>query len=181
MQSQVHQLRDGKVAIRTDAGTYLDTLENFALDYGSAFPFWDGPGDGDEAIYEPGVRHPRMSGGNIADAGPMPWPEGDAMIAAAPGLISAKVDRERAVREAAAAAEVVAKATEKRRVDAILEPARARRRQFSSSPDSAALIARLKSASPTQIDNWVDSNVTNIAEARNVLKAIVKILATQVD
>jgi hypothetical protein len=39
------------------------------------------------------------------------------------------------------------------------------------------LLNRLKTASPSQIDTWVDNNVTNIATARTVLKAIIKVIA----
>lgn len=39
------------------------------------------------------------------------------------------------------------------------------------------LLNRLKTATPAQIDSWIDTNVTNIASARTVLKAIVKAIA----
>lgn len=38
------------------------------------------------------------------------------------------------------------------------------------------LINRLKSATNDQIDNWIDNNVNSLASARQVLKAIVKVL-----
>ena len=50
---------------------------------------------------------------------------------------------------------------------------------FNALLDTADLIQRLKAATPAQIDSWVDTNVTNLADARTVLKAIVKVMATQ--
>lgn len=41
----------------------------------------------------------------------------------------------------------------------------------------ADLINRLKTATPAQIDNWVDANVTTIASVRTVFKAILKAIA----
>ena len=38
------------------------------------------------------------------------------------------------------------------------------------------LIDRLKNATNDQIDNWIDNNVNSLASARQVLKAIVKVL-----
>ena len=38
------------------------------------------------------------------------------------------------------------------------------------------LIDRLKSSTNDQIDNWIDNNVNSLASARQVLKAIVKVL-----
>lgn len=39
------------------------------------------------------------------------------------------------------------------------------------------LLDRLRTAAPAQIDAWIDSNVTTIAAARAVLKAIIKVIA----
>lgn len=58
---------------------------------------------------------------------------------------------------------------------------RARVVTFGALPDTADLAQRLKNATPAQIDTWIDGNVTNLAQARDVLKAIVKLLATQID
>lgn len=47
---------------------------------------------------------------------------------------------------------------------------------FAALPDRADLMTRLQTATPQQIDNWIDGNVTNIATARAVLKAIIKVM-----
>ena len=52
-----------------------------------------------------------------------------------------------------------------------------RRTAFKAEPDRADLLNRLKTASPAQIDTWVDANVANLADARKVLKAIIKVIA----
>jgi hypothetical protein len=56
----------------------------------------------------------------------------------------------------------------------------AREGAFVADAQRADLVTRLKSASPAQIDNWIDGNVTSIATARAVLKAIVKVLALHI-
>lgn len=39
------------------------------------------------------------------------------------------------------------------------------------------LLDRLRSATNAQIDNWIDSTVTSLASARQVLKVIIKVLS----
>ena len=48
---------------------------------------------------------------------------------------------------------------------------------FRGDTSRADLVDRLKTASPSQVDTWVDNNVTNLAGARAVLKAILKTIA----
>lgn len=40
-----------------------------------------------------------------------------------------------------------------------------------------AVLAALKTARPAQIDAWLDANVNNLADARRVLKMLVKVAA----
>jgi hypothetical protein len=42
------------------------------------------------------------------------------------------------------------------------------------------MLARLKTATPAQIDAYIDANVTTLAQARTFLKALTKILATHI-
>jgi hypothetical protein len=51
---------------------------------------------------------------------------------------------------------------------------------FVEAPDRADLFTRLKTATPAQVDTWIDNNVTSLAAARAVLKAIVKYLVATV-
>lgn len=48
---------------------------------------------------------------------------------------------------------------------------------FTDDTSRKDLIARLNTASASQIDAWLTSNVTNLAQARTVLGAIIKALA----
>lgn len=79
-----HHHPDGIVFIRTQAGTYADTVDNFISDLGAAYSF-----GGTERIYEPGKRH-------IVDNQPqdLAWSEGDGYIAAFDALVTAKSARE---------------------------------------------------------------------------------------
>jgi hypothetical protein len=79
MANQVHQHPDGTLRVSTQAGAYADSLENFASDYGAPFPALDAGLT--ERIYDRGVRHAVMNGHDVVGGGPMPWPEGDAIIA----------------------------------------------------------------------------------------------------
>lgn len=47
---------------------------------------------------------------------------------------------------------------------------------FDAEADLIDIKARLTTATPAQIDAWIDANVTNVATARAVLKALVKVL-----
>jgi hypothetical protein len=91
MANQVHQHPNGTVHVRTQAGAYADSLENFARDYGVPFPALDAGLS--ERIYDHGVRHAVMNGHDVVGGGPMPWPEGDAMIASIGRLIAAQEAR----------------------------------------------------------------------------------------
>src|SRR3954470_4365568 len=91
MANQVHQHPDGTIHVRTQAGAYADSLENFARDYGVPFPALDAGLS--ERIYDHGVRHAVMNGHDVVGGGPMPWPEGDAMIASIGRLIAAQEAR----------------------------------------------------------------------------------------
>ena len=91
MASQVHQHPDGTIRVRTQAGAYADSLENFAGDYGAPFPALDAGLT--ERIYDQGVRHAVLNGHDVVGGGPMPWPEGDAIIASVGRLIAAQEAR----------------------------------------------------------------------------------------
>lgn len=53
----------------------------------------------------------------------------------------------------------------------------ARRATMDAEADQSDLLQRLRTATPAQIDTWLTNNVTNLAQARTVLGAIVKYLA----
>jgi hypothetical protein len=53
----------------------------------------------------------------------------------------------------------------------------ARAETFRADSGRVDLLQRLRTATPAQIDTWVDTNVTSIATARTVLKAIIKVIA----
>lgn len=46
-----------------------------------------------------------------------------------------------------------------------------------SDVDRSAMLARLKTASPVQIDTWVTNNVTTLTEARKAIGIILKLIA----
>src|SRR5690349_7011657 len=48
---------------------------------------------------------------------------------------------------------------------------------FRSDPARVDLLARLKSATPAQIEGYIDANVTTLAQARTFLKALAKVIA----
>jgi hypothetical protein len=89
--NEVHQHPDGNVVVRTAAGIYNDTLKNFASDYGEALP--DLPAGAIERLYRPGVLHMIGDGNNIIAGGAMPWPLGDAIIAACYRLCELQKER----------------------------------------------------------------------------------------
>jgi hypothetical protein len=91
MANQVHQHPNGTIRVRTQAGAYADSRENFAGDYGAPFPALDAGLT--ERIYDQGVRHAVMNGHDVVGGGPMPWPEGDAIIASIGRLIAAQEAR----------------------------------------------------------------------------------------
>lgn len=48
---------------------------------------------------------------------------------------------------------------------------------FKADPARIDLMDRLKNATPQQIETWMTNNVTNLAQARGMLTALVKVLA----
>ncbi len=47
---------------------------------------------------------------------------------------------------------------------------------FVAQADRQDIISRLSTATPAQIDSWLTANVTNLAQARTVLGALIKVL-----
>lgn len=58
-----------------------------------------------------------------------------------------------------------------------VDPREVRRDEIRSLPDTADMLDKLRNASPQQIDDWVNSNVTTLAQVRVVFRAILKVLA----
>ena len=56
-----------------------------------------------------------------------------------------------------------------------------RRDEFEAQPDRNDLWDKLQKATPGQIDNWLAAHMTNLAEARQVMAALLKVLATKLD
>jgi hypothetical protein len=77
--NEVHQHPDRHVIVRAGGRVYIDTPENFALDFAIALPPL--PAGANEQIYTQGKRNAFMGDGNVIDGGPMPWDEGDRIIA----------------------------------------------------------------------------------------------------
>ena len=118
MASQVHHHPDGTLHIRTQAGAYADSLENFADDYGAPFPALDAGLT--ERIYDQGVRHAGMNGHDVVGGGPMPWPEGDTIIASIGRLIAAQEARSAVVAMAKAAETAAARAAQAAQMQALV-------------------------------------------------------------
>ena len=57
-----------------------------------------------------------------------------------------------------------------------LTPKQIRDETFEALPESIGLAGKLRSATPAQIDSWLDSSVTDLASARRVLGTIIKYL-----
>lgn len=91
--AQYHHHPDGIIFIRTDAGTYFDSIDNFEIDLGAQYPGL--PSGFNERRYTPGIEHV-LSNGSSAEPQPLAWPEGDAYIAAYDDLVAAKAAREAA-------------------------------------------------------------------------------------
>lgn len=82
---------DGWIFIRTETGTYVDTIENFENDYGQSY---SGLPDGFIGrYYEPGVNH-YVHTNDTAVPQTLNWLEGNVYIEAYEQLIAAKADRE---------------------------------------------------------------------------------------
>jgi hypothetical protein len=95
----LHQHPDGTIWVRADGDHYGETPEVFAQDYGKEFPKL--PQGITERIYEPGVRHALLCGTDVVDGGPLPWPEGDQVIAKSDLLISKHKQRAQEARDKA--------------------------------------------------------------------------------
>src|SRR5262245_42109820 len=70
---------------------YADSIENFRADHGSGPALPEGI---HERVYEPGKRHALSVENSVVRGGPMPWPEGDVVIAAVAKLASIKRTRD---------------------------------------------------------------------------------------
>lgn len=75
-----------------DGREYLDTLNNFNLDYGQSLPM--PPVGINERLYERGIRHALLTNNNVVDGGPVIWPDGDAIISNIDNIIAAKKRRQ---------------------------------------------------------------------------------------
>jgi hypothetical protein len=154
--STLHHHPDGHVYVRTAAGVYGDTPENFALDYGSAWPAL--PEGMTERLYVQETRHALMARHDLADGGPMPWPEGDAIIAGIARLLEAQ--RARVAAQVAAAR--AARAAER---DAAIMPVQ--RRQFFQELARRGEITRAEALAavrtgdiPARLQAFIDANLT---------------------
>lgn len=94
----LHQHSDGTIWVRGNEGHYGEKPEVFEKDHGKKLPAL--PPGITERIYEPGVRHALNRGNNTVDGGPMPWPEGDAVIAKLNTLLQRQVAREEEAKQA---------------------------------------------------------------------------------
>lgn len=63
---------------------------------------------------------------------------------------------------------------------AALDAQAARQASIATDPGRLDLLARLKKATPAEIDAYIEANVTNLAQARNFLKALTKVLAVAI-
>ena len=166
MKNGVHHTPDGFIVVRSGTDQYNDTLANFTADYGVTFPPL--PQDAIERIYIQGVRHSIIGDDGVMGGGPMPWPFGNQLI----NNIHVGIDAQTARQPPpplppdppAPTPEQVAR--------------RAQRDAYLQDAGRNDLSDRLKTATPAQIDAWVDANVTTIAQARQLFKAILKTMLT---
>jgi hypothetical protein len=86
-----HEHPDGWIYIRTDAGTYADTRAHFEADFGQ--PLEPLPAGADQHVYQPGVVHSYMGGGNVIAGGPSAWQYGDDALAAYDQLLTKQTAR----------------------------------------------------------------------------------------
>ena len=87
---QLVKIHDGAILIRSGDNIYQDTAGNYALDAEEDFPPL--PQGDIGRTYIPGERHKTTTGGK-ATQHPIPWLEGDAILATLASLIAAKVIR----------------------------------------------------------------------------------------
>jgi|SRR5579862_317320 len=90
--SQFHYHPDKLIYVRTEKGTYCDTVTNFALDFGRTWPWPEGIS---ELIYEEGakLRHVAFDLDGNQLARELPFPFGDAAIAAIDKLLESQAKR----------------------------------------------------------------------------------------
>jgi hypothetical protein len=86
-----HHHADGYIVIETEAGTYIDTVDNFTVDLGE--PYSGIPAEYIGRWYEPGIDH-HFYTSNTAFPQNLNWPEGDRYISQIDRLIAAKKQRE---------------------------------------------------------------------------------------
>ena len=86
----VHQFK-GTMGVGSVDKMYRDTNANFSIDAKQSAP--ELPGGIDERLYEPDVRHALIANHHVVAGGPMPLPEGDAILKTADALINAQRDR----------------------------------------------------------------------------------------
>jgi len=79
MPAELHEHPDGYVYVRAGGVTYADTAENFVADFSETLPPM--PAGADDHIYTQDRRHAWMGDGNVIEGGPIPWPQGDRIIA----------------------------------------------------------------------------------------------------
>lgn len=58
-------------------------------------------------------------------------------------------------------------------------PEQLRKTSMMADADYIDLLQRAATATPTQIDSWLSANVTNLAQARAVLGALIKVIAVK--
>lgn len=105
--SQFHEHPDGWVYVRTPNGTYVDTRENFIVDFkwqfeptptGCVERLYDDSGDGAHRLMDDKSNHHWN--------GDIPWAFGDRAIAAIETLLQTQKERQAAAQAAALAAAV---------------------------------------------------------------------------
>lgn len=82
---------DGKVFVRTSAGAYVDTRENFEKDFGRTLEAV--PEGANRHLYEPHIRNSYMLDGDVVGGGFREWAFGDDAIAAYDSLIASQSAR----------------------------------------------------------------------------------------
>lgn len=95
-QFQVHP--DGYVFVRAKAGTYSESLDGFAIDFGAAVPPM--PTGGICRVYDQGIRHAISDGNSVIAGGDMPWAFGDRAIAGIENILAAQAARVAAAAQA---------------------------------------------------------------------------------
>jgi|SRR5262245_63782593 len=91
--AMVQQTPDGWTWVRDDQyHNYGETPALFEQDTGKPPP--ELPAGINERVYFVGRYHAYKHDGNVVDGGPMPWPEGDALIAQAEQLLNKQTQRQ---------------------------------------------------------------------------------------